>query len=120
MAFDALLGCGMRYLYTRTAKASVDYDFSIDIAALHKIFGIMLGSVRYKKICAPRVSLVLAVRILEIDAGAEIVAVLYRRTHNKMSAHKEEVAHTEDECVKFRFWENPIESVAHESDNPEL
>ncbi len=86
----------------------------------HKILRIILISMRYKKICAPRVSLMLSVRILEIDAGAEIVEVLYRRTHNKMSAHKEEVAHTEDECVKFRFWENPIESVAHESDNHEL
>ena len=45
------------------------YDFLIDIAALHKIFGIILISMRYNKICAPRVSLVLSVRILEIDAG---------------------------------------------------
>ena len=53
-------------------------------------------------------------------SAAEIVEVLYRRTHNKMSAYKEDVAHTEDECVKFRFLENPIESVAHESDKHEL
>ena len=96
------------------------YDFLIDIAMPHKIFGIMLGSMRYKKICAPRGGIVLSVRILEIDAGAEIVAVLYRRTHNKMPTYKEEVAHTEAECVKFRFLENPIERVAHESNNHEL
>ena len=52
--------------------------------------------------------------------AAEIVAVLYRRPHNEMPTYKEEVAHTKDECVKFRFLENPIESVAHESGNPDL
>ena len=75
---------------------------------------------RYKKICAPRVSLVPSVRILEIDAGAEIVAVLYRRPHNEMPTYKEEVAYTEAKCVKFRFLEDPIEKVAHESNNHEL
>ena len=119
MSFGALLGRGYA-ICIRTRQKLRCYDFLIDIAMPHKIFGIMLGSVRYKKICAPRVSLMRSIRILEIDAGAEIVEVLYRRPHNKMSAHKEEVAHTEDECVKFRFLENPIEIIAHESGNPKL
>jgi len=51
--------------------------------------------------------------------GAEIVEVVYRRTRDEMPARKEEVAHAEEEGVKFRFLENPVEIVAVESKNPD-
>lgn len=40
--------------------------------------------------------------------GAEEVSVVYRRTRNEMPARKEEIAHAEEEGVKFRFLENPV------------
>lgn len=72
MTFGALLGLGVRYPYTRKAKAYADYDFSIDIATPFKIIGITLASVRYNEICAQRVTLMLNARVLEIDVGAEV------------------------------------------------
>ena len=72
MTFGALLGLGVRYPYTRKAKAYADYDFSIDISTPFKIIGITLASVRYNEICAQRVTLMLNARVLEIDVGAEV------------------------------------------------
>ena len=72
MTFGAMLGLGVRYPYTRKAKAYADYDFSIDISTPFKIIGITLASVRYNEICAQRVTLMLNARVLEIDVGAEV------------------------------------------------
>ena len=50
--------------------------------------------------------------------GAETVEVVYRRTRDEMPARKEEIAHAEEEGVKFRFLESPVEIGAVETDDP--
>ncbi|MCM1321583.1 MAG: NADPH-dependent glutamate synthase [Bacteroides sp.] len=47
--------------------------------------------------------------------GAEQVDIVYRRTRNEMPARIEEVAHAEEEGVRFRFLENPVKILGDEN-----
>lgn len=56
---------------------------------------------------------------MALRLGAEEVTIVYRRTRNEMPARKEEVAHAEEEGVKFKFLENPVEILAYKNpDDP--
>lgn len=70
MSFGALLGFGVRYPFSTSAKAYIDYDFSIDMS-LFKILGVSFATVRYDEIFAQRFGFMLNARVIEIDLGVE-------------------------------------------------
>ena len=70
MSFGALLGFGVRYPFSNSAKAYIDYDFSMDIS-LFKILGVSFATVRYDEIFAQRFGFMLNARVIEIDLGVE-------------------------------------------------